>query len=71
MHFVKTVLLNSKLGVLKYYFFILTQTFWKVLDKKVRLTLSFWTLKKLFTPLHTNFLKALLFSYGIGGKILE
>ena len=31
-----------------------------------RLTLLFWPLKKLLTPL-----KRKLFSYGIGGKILE
>ena len=30
----------------------------KILEKKGRLTLLFWTLKKLLTPLHMNFLKA-------------
>ena len=34
---------------------MIEQTYW---TKRVRLTLSFWTLKKLLTPLHTNFLTA-------------
>ena len=39
--------------------------------KRVRLTLLFWTLKKLLTPLHMNFLKANCLVMVLGGKTLE
>ena len=47
---------------------LIEQKYW---TKRAILTLSFWTLKKRLTLLHTNYLFSKLFSYGIGGKTLE
>ena len=43
----------------------------KILEKRVRLTLSFWILKKAFDTLPHDVLKSKLPSYGIGGNTLE
>ena len=43
----------------------------KILEKRVRLTLSFGILKKAFDTLPHELLKSKLLSYGIGGNTLE
>ena len=42
----------------------------KYWTNRVRLTLSFWTLKKLSTPLHMNFLKANCLVMVLGTMVL-